>query len=436
MSEKYNIELLTEQIESKTPHFCQWDRILKKILCPEHLEKPILLRPIVENIISHGDVDLVYPESKINLYLEYLIDLCEKFNLHIFIRAYDKNTVFIKLFDIKAQTWIMLDIHTAIYQLHDKRLALTWDNVIQQTIVDKGITELDPVIAGYFYLLHLSAQKKDIKSYSVQKRIKIFKKRLLNYSKTDDAEKLIQIFNTSESIKNPNTQLHAKNRLIILLNLSYDSYLNKSISSIKRRFKRKWARNALRSGKIMFFGADGAGKTTLMNGLNPSVQILSNLKTYRKSFLYKIAKKKAKKLEHYSQASDIFPLFFFFKSLFYTVCLCLFRRKAFYFDRMPSDILIMNRKTDKIHAHPKAPQLYKMISGFVNIHVIGQNQESFLNSKDEMSSNQIKQYNQLSTQNMLKGRPLNYLIYKNYNSISESTETLKKILEISNVRYK
>lgn len=103
---------------------------------------------------------------------------------------------------------------------------------------------------------------------------------------------------------------------------------------------------------------------------------------------------------------------------------------------MPSDILIMNRKSDDIHAHPRAHQLYKLISGFVNIHIIGQNQENFINSKDEMSANQIIKYNQLSSHYMLMGRPLNYLIYRNYHSIEESRETLKKILEISNVRYK
>ncbi|MCA4778592.1 hypothetical protein IF090_02865 [Acinetobacter towneri] len=435
MSEKYNIELLTEYVKGSNIPQCNWDKILQEVLLPHNLHQPILLRPIVENIISQGDVDLLYPESTIQTYIEYLINLCEKFHLHIFIRAYDKNTVSIKLFDIHAQSWIMLDIHTAIYQLNDKRLSLKWENISNQ-INTNSVQELDPVIAGYFYLLHLYAQKKKLDSYSVRKRIIFFTDRLKKHHNRKDSEKLIKLLNTTDLIKLPSTQEEAKNRLIELLDLNYDSYLYKSHSSLKRRIKRKWARNALKSKKIMFFGADGAGKTTLMTGLNPSAKILSNLTTHRRGIIYKLAKRKVKKSDNLSQASDIFPLFFFFKSLIYTVFLYLFKSKTYYFDRMPSDILIMNRKSDDIHAHPRAHQLYKLISGFVNIHIIGQNQENFINSKDEMSANQIIKYNQLSSHYMLMGRPLNYLIYRNYHSIEESRETLKKILEISNVRYK
>ena len=426
----YNLKEIENSViksDSKFP----WHDFIGKLFNPDNIPPPILLRPIVENIISNGDIDIIYPEEWIDDYLKYIGTICEANALHFLLRSYDRRGSTLKIYNLDADSWIQIDIHIKLYQFGSSRIYFKWQDFFPRAQCFSGVLEPDAADGAALYLLHLEVQRKKLSSPSVTARWNIYQNRLtqIDVTKTELDEIIESAYRDGALFKDKDIHFKIRQQLLDRLNLSRDHFFTSFMAHTGQKIQKFFGRYFLKSKKIFFVGADGAGKTSLMRALSHSTKIIPNVKTHRGYLFYRIAKKISKKRGNGTQASDVFPRFFFLVSVFRTGIIFLINTKRIiFFDRSPNDILITNRKNDKISLYSSSKFLTRLTAGIFTVHVHSKNNDQFENKKNEMTDRQIKLYNSFMYQINIDQRPNNYLHFINAPSIDKSAEILRKIL--------
>lgn len=433
---KINLDKLSESKELSEAA-AMWKGVVEALFFPGDIPSPVLLRPIVDNVISENDIDIIYPETFFRDYLAHIDQVAERYQLHYIVRSYFDRTTSLRLFDKEGATWVAFDIHIKLHQMGDRSVFLRWENVAPRAELPDGLPEPNCMDAVLIYVLHLKAQNKDLYSESVQKRLAVFNQRFSLLETNDDplVDMLLGILDDPGRLQRPEVfslVVEEAHKRLCPESLSRMSYLKQSfVAAIHKTMSRKW----FASKKLFFIGADGAGKSTLMETAFPGVRIIPNSQTYRGTLVYKVAKKIAKKKATGIQASDVFPRFFYLDSLVRTLFLALANRsKAMLFDRPPSDILVTSRKTVDIRSYPGSRWLARLSAGMLTVHVIGVGAEGFRNAKSEMSKEQIRIYNRLVFRLLTGVTPLAYIKFLNFPSVEGSVDTLKKVIRVSGVK--
>jgi hypothetical protein len=255
----------------------------------------ILLRetPLDERCVSEGDIDLLATEEDVARLLAHLESLVVAGRCAYRVNRRTNAKTNLLIFSTDGAEFLRFDLWIDLWQLSKGRECLRFRDVAHLLPTGAaGLLRLPVAVETAIYLHHLSTKRRDLSSQSATQRLNWYAEQLKasgNTALTAHVEAILATKRMPNEILNDALELiHFHKRPA----LPDETVWQKRIW---QKLKRALTESQKHPRAIALIGCDGAGKTTMSNGLksldhSPVSGLCVAKQLYRRSLAYRLAK--------------------------------------------------------------------------------------------------------------------------------------------------
>ena len=247
-----------------------------------------------ERCINDSDIDLLGTTTAVESLLATCFSWAQSGRCHFRVKRKREGNISLVLFSRCGQFRIQFDLFTDLWQLDGGRCGLRFEDVAHLLSPGQpGFVRLPGPVEAAIYLHKYVVKKRSIESDRIRQRLIGYSLDCRQAGATEfaaDLDAVLQYGRVEPAALTRATQLLRSYNVVPSLTNSWQSMRRHWIA----RWRRWWLGVPRRSAVISFMGCDGAGKTSLSEGLSKDSSLPVTLKPfvgrnlYRKSPIYRI----------------------------------------------------------------------------------------------------------------------------------------------------
>ena len=389
----------------------------------------------IEDSIDHDDVDLLGSRDSVNALLDAVYEWVSQGLCHVRIRAGSDRKVSLTLLSSDACHRLDFDLWTELRQIDGRLRSLRYEDCAPAIInPDESLQRLPVWIEASIFIHHLVSKNKQISSPKQLSRLAKYAEDSRNEGKTELADALLAT--ARDAAVSAQTESLTLSLLEDQLEVPVVGAISRSLARVRTALVRFWFMPPKRLRMLGIMGCDGCGKTSLSKTLAKESDAVSGMYVgkhlYRKNLIYKALVIFLRPLIARNRESfddKMAPLLYFIASLHLEAKLLFWRKPGILLvDRSLVDFLMLARKTDRPHFSRFLFLTSLMGKRLTHIHFIVPFEELKMR-KAEMTEQGHKIYDKRMFDHFSKRTPTDHILYNNSGSLSESKETLKRIID-------